>query len=490
MGRAIHLNVLRVTVVTLFLTMATGVSAGDPCRSDNSVCIDSLNDLTVESLRQRDYSTVISVLSQLGGPDKPTDYIRHYSLEGALPASTFMASYTSDGLRLYLRLDVPASTAPEAGFPMVVFAPGWVSRQDAPGYDFGYNNEGLYGQMIQHYVDNGFAVVTAGYRGRGTVNNIAAQGIEYTDAWGNGSYLSPMFYTIDLLNLLSGLQQLNARDWQQWGYGKTDSRRFNPARTSLVAHSQGGDVALTTLAVVGDNPTFKYALHAASIWSGNIPDRFAQADTFGAMASSLQAFMSGDGSWTGSATGRKGEVNPDFIFPWPSDWIATVDTTSADWNWQAKQWSVPTVREARVKKYREMYDTLNRYVRDLHGVDFKVLTLADGSTAIGHAPAVAATMPNIGGFFKQQYLTTPLALHISDRDYYSIPAWSQDLTARINQAGGSAMTFIYPGTTHSLKISEHTWFSPAGTRDGVAKALARDIQLFGAEDPKYITIND
>jgi hypothetical protein len=490
MRRTIRLSVLPVILVALFATAAAATRASDPCASANSVCIDSLTDLTVESLRQRDYRTSIAVQSQLGGADKPTHYTRHYSRDGALPASTFMASYTSGGLRLYLRLDIPATATPEAGYPIVVFAPGWVSRDDSPGYDFGYNTEGLYGEMIQHYAANGFAVVTAGYRGRGTVNDIPSQGIEYTDAWGNGSYLSPMFYSIDILNLLSGLRQLNTQDWEQWGYTKPDSPRFNLNRTSLVAHSQGGDVALNTLAVVGHNPAFKNPLHAASIWSGNIADRFTQADTFGPMASTLQAFMSGDGNWTGSAIGKKGEINPDFVFPWPSDWIGTLDTSSSEWNWQAEKWSVPTVREARVQKYREMYDTLNRYVRDLEGLDFTVQTQADGVTAIHHAAPVEATMPNIGGFFKAKYLATPLALQISDRDYYSLPAWNKDLTARINKAGGQAWTFIYPGTNHSLKSSQHHWFSPAGTPDGVAKALARDIQLFGAARPEHTLFND
>jgi hypothetical protein len=487
MRRTARLNVLLIAFMVL---VSTAAFASDPCASRNSVCIDSLTELTVESLRKRDYFSTIVVQSQLGGPDQLTDYIRHYSHDTALPASTFMASYTSGDLRLYLRLDVPANDAPEAGYPIVVLAPGWVSRDDSPGYDFAYNTDGLYGQMIQHYLDNGFAVVTAGYRGRGTVNNVAAQGIEYTDAWGNGSYLSPMFYSIDLLNLLSGLEQLNTQDWQQWGYANAESPRFNPAKTSLVAHSQGGDVALTTLAVVGDNPAFKNTLHAASIWSGNIPDRFTQADTFGAMASTLQAFMSGDGSWTGSAVGRNGEVNPDFIFPWPSDWIGTLDTSSKAWSWQAKQWSVPTVREAREQKYREMYDTLNRYVRDLNELDFTVLTQADGSTTFQHADPVSAAMPRVGGFWQEQYLVTPLALNISDRDYYSIPAWNQDLAKRINRAGGKAWTFIYPGTNHSLRASKQTWFSPVGTEDGVAKALARDLQLFSAPHPEQTLFND
>ena len=454
----------------LCLLLATGLSAAasEPasppnCTSRPHACISSLEELTLPGLRKRSYGT-------------------DYRIVAPYPAGTgrlaFTLGYQSDGLALYSRLDLPASPAPAAGYPLIVMAPGWVSREDAIDWDLGGNGDSHYAGLIRSWTDNGFAVLVAGYRGRGTVGGIPADGMEFRDAWGNGSYLSPMFYAIDVLNLIAGIDKIAALDWQHWLANNRPSPTFDPNRISLWGHSQGGDVAVTVLAVAGANPDYPRLLHAASIWAGNIPDRFTQADTFGAMGSSLQAFMSGDGSWTGTATGRDGSVNPDFVFGWPADWIGTIDPNSPEWTWQADTWSTPTVAAARQIKYREMYDALKHYSGDFPGADFSLSRDAAGRTVIQHDPRVAKLMPLVGGFHFHRYIRTPLALQISDRDYYSIPSWNHDLAERIKAGGGQARVYVYPGTTHSLGVSQHRWFSPEGTGSAVPAALARDLQLF------------
>ena len=255
---------------------------------------------------------------------------------------------------------------------------------------------------------------------------------------------------------------------------------FNLERVSLWGHSQGGDVGLTALAVAGKNPDFPQPIFAASLWSGNIADRFAQADTFEAMATTTEAFMSGDGSWTGTATGRDGSINPDFVFPWPADWIGTLDTASEDWTWQADQWSTATVFDARQRKYREMYDAFNRYVANLADADFTILRDNNGSTLVEHPPSVSQAAAKLGGFHYANYIDAPLSLHISDRDYYSLPAWNHDLAKRINQSGGNARVYLYTGNTHSLRVSKYEWFSPQGTEPGAPLATARDALLFSS----------
>jgi hypothetical protein len=357
-------------------------------------------------------------------------------------------------------------------------APGWISREQSQSWDFGINGESTFSGVVDTLADNGIAVIIAGYRGRGTVNDTPAQGMVYRDAWSNGSYISPIFYAIDVLNLLSGLKTLANVQWQQWLLPAEPAPRFDFDKVSLWGHSQGGDVGLTALAVVGHNPRFKQRVYTASLWAGNIPDRFTQADTFGPMATTTQAFLSGDGTWTGSARGRNGEINPDFVFAWPSDWIGTVDPQSPQWTWQAEQWSVGSVAQSRRDKYREMYSALNRYVKDLQDVDFAEEKDAAGHTVFLHDPRVAEMMPQLGGYFFDHYIEAPLALHISDRDYYSFPAWNHDLARRINATGGQARVYIYRGNTHSLRHSKHDWFSPEGTVDGAPLATERDRQLF------------
>ncbi|MEP5568392.1 MAG: hypothetical protein ABJN62_11195 [Halioglobus sp.] len=449
------------------MTVQTATAVEPPpvpsCELTPEVCLQSLNELSTGELRKRNYASKLTIKQKI-----KRDH-------GQL---TYMLGYQSGSLALFSRLDLPSSEPPAEGYPLLILAPGWISRKQALDWDFGLSGHSTTSSVIQNFRDRGFAVVTAGYRGRGRVKGVRAQGIEFRDAWGNGSYVSPIFYAIDVLNLIAGIKSLDQIRWKQWLPATSNKPTFNYDKISLWGHSQGGDVGITVLAVAGRNPDYPQPLFAASLWSGNIPDRFTQANTFGAMASTTQAFLSGDGTWTGSAVGKNGELNPDFVFPWPSDWIGTVDTTSTQWTWQAQQWSTATVAEARQAKYREMYDALNRHVKDMTDLDFEVVPGESGQGQIRHASAVAAIMPTLGGYNYAQYIDIPLALHVSDRDYYSFPTWNHDLVSRITEHGGKARVYIYPGNTHSLKVSEHTWFSPLGSIIGAPIAMDRDAHLF------------
>ena len=457
---------------------ALNTSASERCNT----CIESLDKLSISALRARPYASAPRIIEQLGG--EASAYSEHYARDGSAPYPTFVASYLSDGLRLYTRVDIPVTPMPSDGYPVLIFAHGWVGKDNAPGYDFGYNNSSLSGEIIDFFVDAGFVVFTPGFRGHGTIDGKPAEGIEFMHSWDNGSYLMPSFYSIDVLNLMAGLPHINQQPSKDWGDKQTT---LNLERLHLMAHSQGGDVALGVLAASGEGSSSLLSIHSASIWSGNIPDRFTQAETFGAMASSLQAFMSGDGSWTGSAIGSKGELNPNFIFPWPSDWIGTVDRTSPLWSWQEETWAAPTVETATTKKYQEMYSTINQQVENISAVEFAISHDKQGKLSVSHPQAIQQKMLAIGGFNATQWLSEPLALHFSDRDYYSIPVWNNDLAQRINDHGGSAHTFTYAGNTHSLKQSKHLWFSPADTKAGYLYALRRDLLFFSGKNPQTIT---
>ena len=186
----------------------------------------------------------------------------------------------------------------------MVFVHGWEGIDAAPRFDFGYKPESLYSRYIDAFVDAGYVVLTPGLRGHGTLDGAPAEGIEFLQAWDNGSYLSPVFYAIDVLNLVNGLQTLEQVDWSKWGGEQIEPFILDAGNIHLNGHSQGGDAALMALAVSGEGSSFENAITTGSIWSGCFGTRFDQVRMYGPMAATLEAFMSGDGTWTGRAKDR------------------------------------------------------------------------------------------------------------------------------------------------------------------------------------------
>jgi len=441
------------------------------------VHLDSLADISIESLRKRHYESVINIESRLDNTDKGLEYQRHYSSDGSSVYNTYLASYISDGNQVYTRMDIPATPPPKEGYPVMVFVHGWVGINDASEFDFGYKAGSLYSRYIDAFVDAGFIVLTPGWRGHGTINGKQAEGLEFMHAWDNGSYISPIFYAIDVLNLIDGIQTIEDIDWQNWRTEGEAPPRADTSKIHINGHSQGGDSALTVMAISGEGSSLNNAVSSGSLWSGCFGTRFAQAGIYGPMATTLQAFMSGDGTWTGSATGKDGIINQNFVFAWPPDWIGTLDTSSPEWTWQADNWKLDSVAESLNIKFSEMYDAINKNVADIDNATFNIETTETGKIAVQHDPRVSDAMYRISAYNYEKFLTEPIHFHHSDQDYYSIPEWNAALSARINAAGGSSVDNNYAGNTHSLTVSKHEWFSKKGTIEGLGTMIKRDLDL-------------
>jgi hypothetical protein len=309
------------------------------------------------------------------------------------------------------------------------------------------------------------------------VNGIPAEGIEFMQTWDNGSYISPIFYAIDVLNLVDGIQTIEQINWQDWGIENDRTPRVDSSKIHVNGHSQGGDAALTVMAVSGENSSLRNAVHSGSLWSGCFGTRFAQASVYGPMADTLEAFMSGDGTWTGNATGKDGRFNPNFVFAWPPDWIGTLDTNSPDWTWQVDNWKLDTVAESLNIKFSQMYDAVNQNVANINDAAFSIETEESGKAIVKHDPRITDAMYRISAYNYEEFLTEPILFHHSDQDYYSIPEWNAELSARINAAGGKSADFNYTGNTHSLTVSKHEWFSKKGTIEGLGIMIERDLDL-------------
>ena len=435
----------------LLIIIALTTSCGNPnTASSCERCLTDINELRTQQLRTRDYGSSLRTID-----NTPAENV-------------FFLEFESDGLRQFARVDTPNDVSDM--LPIVIFAHGWVGADNAPKYDFSMHGEGMYPRLIAAYREAGFIVITPGYRGHGVIDGQPAQGIEYLHAYDNGSYLSPMLYAIDVLNLTAAINDAGQIQSPR-GLIQIDTNAIH-----LVGHSQGGDVALTAAAVTGDNANLSFEYNAVSIWAGCFTNRFLQAEMYGPMGSSLEAFTSGDGSWNGTAVGRGGEVNTNFTFGWPADWIGTVDTQSHQWTWQEDAYS-STRDEAIRARYDQMYAVLKAH--RIIGPTVSYSTSVENNRTEFHHPAeVRQFMSEMGGYDVPQWLTAPINFNFSDRDYYSIPEWNNDLTRRINQLGGQAFSYEYTGTNHSLEVSSRAWYSPEGTEDGFTQAIERDIQLF------------
>ena len=435
-------------------------------RHVHGVHLASLAALSVETLRGRTYGSRLDIEA-------------HFDLIGR---DTYLAAFTSDRLREYARIDIPVTPMPADGFPIVVFLHGWVGINAAPALDFYATPGSDYDSIIKAFAAAGFVVITPGFRGHGTVNGISADGIEYLSVWDNGSYVMPAFYAIDVLNLLDGLASLESVDWSHWSRPAAGPLRLNLHRVNVLGHSQGGDVALIVLAVASAGSHVHTPVAAGSIWSGCFPARLTQLMTYGPIETTPEAFLAGDGTWNGTATGANGAVNHNFVLGYPPDWIESPDPQY--WTWQRKSWSTRSVADALHRKLGEMYGTLNSNVDDIHNATYQLKTRPGVKLQITHDPQVVRALEYVGAFDRERFLTMPLSLHHSDRDFYSLPQWNSDLCARITLAGGACNDFIYPGTTHTLRLSKHEWFSGGAKREGFALAIRRDIELFRGESPR------
>lgn len=470
-------------VVTMLASCATHSGASIAALDDRTQ-LDSLTEISIEALRARSYESTLFLEKKLGGIEGESEYSKAYADTGSGPYETFLASYNSDGLRIYTRVDLPNSPAPEGGYPVIVFCHGWVGIEAAPDFHFSYTPASMYAELIDGYVDAGFVVLTPGYRGHGTVNGVAADGIEFMAAWDNATYLAPSFYAIDVLNLLEGVGSIDSLDFASLGGIERTSIAVDLDRIFLSGHSQGGDVALTVLAVAGEGSALQTKPAAASISDGTFAPRLEQLEFYSALQGTRRSFLAGDGSWTGTAVGSDGSVNPEFVFGYPPDWIET--PLPSDWTWQAERWPDIPVSEAVELRARELYEKLNAQVGDLSSANFSSTRGRAGGPFLAHDDRVSRGMAAIGGFNRPQYLIEPMLLHYSDQDFYSPPDWNLELCRKANASGGNCAAFLYEDNSHLMRASEYEWFSPRGTKDSYRTILARDIRFFLGLEPADI----
>lgn len=139
----------------------------------------------------------------------------------------YIASYYSDGLKIYGLLTVPIGNAPDGGFPAIIFNHGYIT----PSL---YTPDGNYIAYVDAFARNGYVVFKPDYRGNGKSEGMAGS-----------SYFSSN-YDVDDLNAISSIKK----------YSPVNSKKIG-----VWGHSMGGHITLTDLVVSND-------IRVAVIWGG------------------------------------------------------------------------------------------------------------------------------------------------------------------------------------------------------------------------------
>jgi len=171
--------------------------------------------LSIDALRKREYAG--------------SDLIIEQTLASGTNFERFIASYKSDGLKIFGLLTIPNGEMPEGGWPAIIFNHGYIQPNQ-------YVTTQKYEDYLNAFARNGYVVFKSDYRGHGNSEGIA-----------DGNYFSPS-YLVDVLNAVSSVKKLPD---------------VNPESIGMWGHSMGGNITLKNLVISDD-------IKAAVIWAGVI----------------------------------------------------------------------------------------------------------------------------------------------------------------------------------------------------------------------------
>ncbi|HLB46459.1 MAG TPA: alpha/beta fold hydrolase [Anaerolineales bacterium] len=149
------------------------------------------------------------------------------TLERGSNYSRYIASYQSDGLKIYALLTIPDGEKPVTGWPVIIFNHGFIPPAQ-------YQTTERYVAYVDWLARSGYVVFRSDYRGHANSEGEA-----------RGAYGSPD-YVVDVLNAVASMKR----------YPEAD-----PNRIGMWGHSMGGYITLRSMVITGD-------IQAGVIWAG------------------------------------------------------------------------------------------------------------------------------------------------------------------------------------------------------------------------------
>jgi dienelactone hydrolase len=177
------------------------------------LALDEMYPLMVEYMRQQEYPGSDIVIEETLAPG--ANYNR------------YIASYRSDGYKIYALLTIPFGVKPATGWPVIIFNHGYIPPEI-------YRTTERYVAYVDGFARNGYIVFRSDYRGHGFSEG------EPTSSRGDPAY------TIDVLNAVASMKRHPDAD---------------PDRIGMWGHSMGGLLTLRSMVTTKD-------VKVGVIWAG------------------------------------------------------------------------------------------------------------------------------------------------------------------------------------------------------------------------------